>query len=224
MASASHRISVHGASMRRPAAARLARIVFLSVALATVGHAQEQPWRTMSSNDGIRMEARRVAGARFDELRVSTVLEASPDAVADYLFGKYLDARNRNISRSFIRRDPEVAIWSDVLDTPVVSQRCYSMRFDRQAHPDGGIRVKFASLDYAGKEAKPGCIALHSRGEWTMTPTTAGTRLTYTSLTDIGGQVPMFLARRSLAEAAISSVRKVVAGASGLPLPRGMGD
>lgn len=57
-----------------------------------------------------------------------------------------------------------------------------------------------------------------------MTPTGTGTRLTYASLTDFGGKVLAALARRSLSSAAISSVRKVVAGASGLALPRGIGD
>jgi hypothetical protein len=57
-----------------------------------------------------------------------------------------------------------------------------------------------------------------------MTPTDVGTRLTYASLTDVGGKVPAVLASRSLSAAAVMSVRKVVAGASGLPLPRGIGD
>jgi hypothetical protein len=188
------------------------------------GAAQAQQWRVASDQDGIRLETRRIEGARFDELRVSTTLQVSPEAIADYLFGKYLDQENKNIRRTFIRRGPELTIWSDVLSTPVTSERCYSMRFERQAHADGGIRVKFASGDYVGRMPKPGCIALRSRGEWVMTPTGSGTRLSYTSLTDFGGKVPAALARRSLAAAAVMSLRRVVAGSSGLALPRGIGD
>jgi hypothetical protein len=84
--------------------------------------------------------------------------------------------------------------------------------------------VRFASLDYLGRKPTPDCIALRSRGEWVMQPTGAGTRLSYASLTDVGGKVPTFLASRSLSAAALMSVRKVVAGASGLALPRGIGD
>jgi hypothetical protein len=199
-------------------------LLLLPAALALAGPLQAQQWRVASEKDGIRMETRPLPGERFDELRVSTSLKASPQTVADYLFGKYLDEKNKNISRTFIKRDREITIWSDVLDTPLISERCYSMRFEKQTHANGEIRVRFASLDYLGKKPKPDCIALRSRGEWVLTPAGTGTRLTYASLTDIGGKVPLGLARRSLSAAAIMSVRKVAAGASGLALPRGIGD
>lgn len=210
---------------RRTAATRhLAYLLFLPAALAMSGSLQAQQWRIASDKDGIRMETRPLPGERFDELRVSTSLKASPQTVADYLFGKYLDEKNKNISRTFIKRERELTIWSDVLSTPMISERCYSMRFEKHTHANGEIRVRFVSLDYLGKKPKPDCIALRSRGEWVLTPVGTGTRLTYASLTDIGGRVPVGLARRSLSAAAISSVRKVVAGASGLALPRGIGD
>lgn len=218
------------ASFRKQAAAPYAAIsyltflLFLAAALAVPGHAQAQQWQIASEKDGIRMETRPLPGERFDELRVSTSLKASPQTVADYLLGKYLDEKNKNIRRTFIKRERELAIWSDVLSTPMISERCYSMRFERKAHANGEIRVRFVSLDYIGSKPKPDCIALRSRGEWVITPTDSGTRLSYASLTDIGGRVPAALARRSLSAAAIMSVRKVVAGASGLDLPRGIGD
>lgn len=202
----------------------LVYLLAVSGACPAIAGAQTPPWRTVSDDDGIRLEARRLPGERFDELRVSTLLKASPETVASYLLGRYLDEKNKNIRRTFVQRGPERVIWSDVLSTSVTSDRCYSMRFDRHALAGGEIRVKFASLDYVSTTPKPGCIALRSRGEWTMTPTGAGTRLIYASLTDIGGSAPAFLAHRSLSSAAVSSVRKVVAGASGLALPKGLGD
>ena len=210
--------------IRRGVAWRLACLLLFSLALSMAGGAQAQQWRTASDKDGIRVETRRIAGARFDELRVSTSLQASPEAIADYLFGKYLDERNKNIRRTFIQRGRELTIWSDVLSTPVTSERCYSMRFERQVRADGEIRVRFASGEYVGRKPKPDCIALRSRGEWVMVPTGSGTRLSYASLTDFGGKVPAVLARRSLSAAAVMSLRKVVAGSSGLALPRGIGD
>jgi len=219
----SSRIALQAVVFPSPAAMAAACLL-----LATGGFlpacAQAQRWRIASDKDGIRLETRRIQGERFDELRISASLDAPPNAVADYLFGKYLEERNRNVRRTFIKRGRELTIWSDVLDTPVISERCYSMRFERRAHANGEIRVRFASLDYVGTKPDPDCIALRSRGEWVMTPAGTGTRLTYASLTDVGGKVPAILAGRSLSAAAIMSVRKVVAGASGLPLPRGIGD
>jgi hypothetical protein len=219
-----NRIAPRARFSRRGVFGRLACLLFLLLALSMAGGAQAQQWRIASDKDGIRVETRRIAGARFDELRVSTSLQASPEAIADYLFGKYLDERNKNIRRTFIQRGRELTIWSDVLSTPVTSERCYSMRFERQVLADGEIRVKFASGEYVGRKPKPDCVALRSRGEWVMAPVGGGTRLSYVSLTDFGGKVPVALARRSLAAAAVMSVRKVVAGASGLALPRGIGD
>jgi hypothetical protein len=209
---------------QRTAAARYLVCLLLPAALAVSSPLQAQQWRIASEKDGIRMETRPLPGERFDELRVSTLLKVSPQTVADYLFGKYLEEKNKNISRTFIKREPELTVWSDILRTPLISERCYSMRFEKQTHASGEIRVRFVSLDYVGKKPKPDCIALRSRGEWVLTPVGTGTRLTYASLTDVGGQVPVALARRSLSAAAISSVRKVAAGASGLALPRGIGD
>ena len=198
--------------------------LFLLAVLSMPDCAQAQQWQTVSVRNGILAESRRIPGERYDELRISTSLKLSPEAIADYLFGKFLDDKNKYVSRTFIQRGRELTIWSDVLSTPVISDRCYSMRFERQNFPNREIRVKFASLDYVGRKPTPDCIALRSRGEWIMTPTHAGTRLTYVSLTDIGGNVPAFLGQRSLSSAAILSIRKVVAGASGLALPQGIRD
>ena len=196
--------------------------LFLSAALPVGARAQQ--WHTVVDKSGILAESRHIPGERYDELRVSTSLKVAPEAIADYLFGKFLDENNKDVSRTFIQRGQKLTIWSDVLSTPVTSDRCYSMRFERQDAASGEIRVKFVSLDYVGRKPTPDCIALRSRGEWIMTPTHAGTRLTYISLTDIGGNVPTFLAKRSLSSAAILSIRKVVAGASGLALPQGIRD
>jgi hypothetical protein len=198
--------------------------MFLTVIWPATANAQDQKWRTVNNNDGIRTEARHIPGERFDELRITTSLRVPPEAIADYMFGKYLEEKNKNIRRTFIERGREVTIWSDVLSTSVTSERCYTMRFERQSLANGEVRVKFASLDSVGTKSTPDCIALRSRGEWVMTPTAKGTQLTYTSLTDIGGKVPAFLVKSSLSSAAVSSVRKVVAGSSGLALPRGIGE
>ena len=218
------RIARRAADAPRGVARRLACLLLLPAAAWVAGNAQAQQWRVAKDKDGIRMETRRIPGARFDELRISTSLKASPEAIADYLFGKYLDEKNKNIRRTFVQRGRNVTVWSDVLSTPVTSERCYSMRFERHAPGNGEIRVRFVSLDYVGRKPTPDCIALRSRGEWVMTPTATGTRLTYVSLTDFGGKVPAMLAERSLSSAAVSSLRKVVAGSSGLALPRGIDD
>jgi len=201
----------------------VACLLFLSAG-SMASSAPAQPWRILSKKEGVQLESRRVSGERFEQLRVETSADVAPVAMADYLFGKYLEEKNKNIARTFVQREPKLTIWSDVLRTPMISARCYSMRFKRVDGANGVIRVKFESMEYVGTTPVPGCIALRSRGEWILTPSGKGTHLRYVSLTDIGGKVPVSFARRTLSSAAVLSVRKVVAGSSGLPLPRGVGD
>ena len=109
--------------------------VFLLAVLSMPGRAQAQQWRTVSDKNGIRVERRSIPGERYDELRLSTLLNVSPEAIANYLFGKFLVKSNKYVTRTFIQRGPEMTVWSDVLSTPVTRDRCYSMRFERRTPP-----------------------------------------------------------------------------------------
>src|SRR5690606_19213832 len=99
-----NRIAPQAASLASRVTRAVACLLLLAAAWSLPARAQAQQWRTASDRDGIRLETRRIPGERFDELRVSTSLDASPGAIADYLFGKYLEERNRNIRRTFIER------------------------------------------------------------------------------------------------------------------------
>lgn len=176
--------------------------------------AQAQQWRQASDKDGIRLESRSLPGERFDELRASTLVPVKPQAVADFLVGAYLDQENSRIRRTFIERTPELTIWSDVVTAPGAGTRCYSMRFERSPRDaNGEVTVTFSSADYIGTPPVHDCIVLRSRGQWSIRPVGTGTRITYTSLTDIGGSMPAMLVRGTLSSAAVSSLRKVAAGA-----------
>lgn len=191
--------------------------VVVLAALALPITAQAQQWRTASHKNGVTLESRSLPGERFDELRASALVSAAPQVVADFLVGDYLDQDNSNIRRTFVERSAAVTIWSDVVTAPAVGARCYSMRFERSsAAADGAITVRFSTDDYIGPRPGPDCITLRARGRWSMRPDGDGTRITYTSLTDIGGSTPALLVRGSLSSAAVNSVRKVMAGALAL--------
>lgn len=196
----------------------VAGMVLAALAQPLAVHAQQ--WRTTSDKDGIRLETRAVPGERFDELRASTLVPVAPQLVADFLVGDYLDEKNRNIRRTFVKRAAAVTIWSDLVTAPAVAARCYSMRFERSSATAGEVTIRFSTDEYIGAKPDPDCITLRARGRWSMRPVGDATRLTYTSLTDIGGSTPAMLVRRSLSSAAVDSVRKVVAGALGLQARR----
>jgi len=160
-------------------------------------------------------------GERFDELRASTLVPVAPQIIADFLFGKYLDQENANIRRTFVKRTRELTIWSDVLTAPAVDPRCYSMQFERSRQgADGEVTVRLSSDDFIGPRPGPACIKLRARGQWRMRPVGNATRITYTSLTDIGGSTPAMLVRGTLSSSAVNSVRKLAAGALELDAQR----
>lgn len=188
--------------------------VLLLVAVALPASAQTPQWRPAVDKEGIMLESRPLPGERFDELRASTLVPVAPKVVADFLVGPYLDQENSKIRRTFVKRTRELTIWSDVVTAPGAGTRCYSMRFERSPQAaTGEVTVRFSSAGYIGAMPVQDCIALHSRGEWRMRPVGTGTRITYTSLTDIGGSMPAMLVRGSLSSAAVSSLRQVAAGA-----------
>jgi hypothetical protein len=200
----------------------LACLVMIAATLPFAAHAQQ--WRTTSDKEGIKLESRSLPGERFDELRASTLVPVAPQVVADFLVGDYLDQENSSIHRTFIKRSRDLTIWSDVLTAPAIDARCYSMQFERvAATTDGEFTIRFSSGDYIGAKPETGCITLRARGKWTLQRVGDATRVTYTSLTDIGGSTPAMLVRSTLSSAAVNSVRKVVAGALGLHAQRQKG-
>jgi hypothetical protein len=206
-------------------AIRLGLAALVLVAAAMPPGAQAQQWRIASHKAGIRLESRSLPGERFDELRASTRVAVAPPVVADFLVGDYLDQKNGNIRRTFNTRSADRVVWSDVLTAPAIAPRCYSMQFERSpAAADGRITVRFSTGDYIGASPEPDCITLRARGQWTLAPEGEATRITYTSLTDIGGGTPAMLVRGTLSSAAVSSVRKVADGALELHARRGGGE
>ena len=203
---------------------RLATLSVLALSLIVSSQAAlAQTWKLDRPQHGIRVESRIVAGERFEELRLTTDLSLAPETIATYLMGGYLDLRNERITRKFESRTPAAVVWSDLLKLPMMSPRCYSMRFERRLHSTGQIEIRFTTKDARpAVAARSECTLLRTRGSWHLRPTPAGTQVTYVSLTDVGGKVPAGLASRTLRDAAITSVRKVAAGAAGLKVPHGL--
>ena len=204
----------------------LRTFLVLALPLTACGQgAFAQTWKPDRPQHGIRVESRIVAGERFEELRLTTDVHLPPEKIAAYLMGGYLDVRNSRITRTFANRTGTTVEWSDLLLLPMLSPRCYTMRFNKRQLPSGEIQIGFTTQDQLPRRIiRNDCTLLHARGTWQLAPTKTGTRLTYQSLTDVGGKVPAGLASRTLRDAAVTSVRKVTSGAAGSELPRGAGD
>ncbi|GFO54547.1 hypothetical protein GMSM_15540 [Geomonas sp. Red276] len=151
------------------------------------------------------------------ELRIETSTGTPSAKLVSYLMGRYIDEADPGMTRRVLERSPEAAAWSDLIKTPVLSDRCASARTWLKREGNGTVEVEFESRDEwpRGKPA-PGCVAIRARGRWVLRPASGGTRITYTILADPGGNVPAFLVRGMMEDDALNRVRRVVAEAAKL--------
>jgi hypothetical protein len=158
-----------------------------------------------------------VPGERFPELRVEAITAVPGVKLAAYLLGNYIDEADPGIHRQLVERSKDFAEWTDLIRTPIISDRCATTRLSlrRGDKEDGAITVEFVARGTWPK-GKPsaGCVPLRSQGSWSFRPAAGGTLLTYTIFADPGGGVPPFLVRGALEDDALKRVARVI-GAAG---------
>ncbi|MCM0080029.1 hypothetical protein L4X63_00335 [Geomonas sp. Red32] len=189
-------------------------LLSLSLFQATAG---ADEWRHLRTRHGLAVMGRPVEGARFMELRIETSTGTPSAKLVSYLMGPYIDEADPGMTRKILERSAEAAAWTDLIKTPVLSDRCASARTWVRREANGTVEVEFESRDEwsRGKPA-PGCVAIRARGRWVLRPAAGGTRITYTILADPGGSVPVFLVRGMMEDDALNRVRRVVAEAAKL--------
>jgi hypothetical protein len=184
--------------------------------LLLAGTARAQEWQQLRVEGGLTLSKRVVAGERFPELRVQATTALPGVKLTSYLLGSYIDQADPGISRKLVERTAESAEWTDLIKTPIISDRCATTRLSlRREENSGGATVEFVSRGVwpTGKPST-GCVPLRSHGSWSFQPVAGGTRVTYTIFADPGGTVPSFLVRGALEDDALKRVARVL-GAAG---------
>ncbi|MBK7864703.1 MAG: hypothetical protein IPJ65_40105 [Archangiaceae bacterium] len=180
-----------------------------------VGALAQTDWELLRTDaDGLTVESRPVAGAELPELKVTAAADVAPArliAAAWELRTHGMQVIYLEQSRVLSETESERRLFLSYRP-PLISRRQCVLRQSRWVEPGTGVQhLRFSALPYTpGKGALP---FAHLRGEWVFEPTGAGrARVVYTTLVDVGG-VPAVLARAQQLDAAVATVREVVARA-----------
>ena len=190
--------------------------VLLSLPVAVHGAGEAQQWKRLRTKHGLTLMSRSVEGERFPELRIRTTTALPAGRVVAYLMGRYIDDADPGFQRRMVERSPQAARWTDLIRTPLISDRCATStsRVSKDGSA-GGIEVAFASGDdWPLGKPTAACVPLRSRGSWTVRPTAGGSELTYTIFADPGGGIPVFLVRGAMEDDALDRVRRVIGEAA----------
>lgn len=174
--------------------------------------AQTQEWKRVCVKRGLELMSRTVKGERFPEFRIRTTTTVPCSRLAEYLMGNSIELAERDIKRTMVKRSADLVIFTDLIKTPVINDRCATTRMSLdKSGKDGNIEVVFSSSGEWPK-GKPtrSCIPVRAHGSWAFREVEGRTELTYTIFADPGGNVPAFLVSGMIADDAMNRVRELI--------------
>lgn len=182
-----------------------------------------EPWKPYKSKHGLVIERRPVAGSRFFEYRASFVSTVTPTQAIDHLWSHITDpVPNLVKKREVIRQSTTEVVLYDQIQTPVVSDRDYTLVLRKLSSSDGQkYQLTYEIANHLGPPVQPKFVRVQAiRGSWTIESLgvgNGGTKLTYTSYSEPGGSIPAFLVHGAQAESVMDGVLRVQDRLSRLP-------
>ncbi len=175
-------------------------------------------WKTDSTEGGVKVERRAVAGSSFEEVRLTTSSDESLQALCDAVWAKDVGTKlEGDFKKRVVIEETPTERWTyEQIHVPVVTDRDYVMRVRLlQSASSGHCEVSFETAPHAGYPEAPGHVRLKSvRGHWWLEPLANGqVSIVYQVYSDPGGSVPAFLARGSQRDAAVGFLKTILARA-----------
>lgn len=200
--------------MHKPAFA-LALLLLLPAPFA---HA-EAAWEEASKSDRVVIYKRERPGTSFKEVKAVGVINAPSWVVKNVIDdkGRYKEFMPYTKASDVIKKERDVIITYQRLDTPIISNRDYTIRVKDESRrlPDGRIVYKSAwsSANHLGPKEKDGVVRVKvNEGYWLLEEQGPNaTKATYYLFTDPGGNLPAFIVN-SANSTAIPDLFKAVEG------------
>jgi hypothetical protein len=171
-------------------------------------------WKTVSSSEGITVEARPVTGSPFAELRATTTVAVPVEALCAGAFGTSLvDPKEPSLkSRRVISESPDERVAYDRISPPVVNDRDYTVRTHREQTDRGRCRVTVDIANELAPAPSPSVVRLEKlRCAWDFEPQPDGrTKLTYVMWADPNTSLPAFMVEPSRHELMVVWVKLVI--------------
>jgi hypothetical protein len=169
--------------------------------------------------DGLTVEARRVAGSDFEELRVEAKSELAADQLCSAVWGDgNMKSKEPGFKLRRVLRQTNDERWTyEQISVPVVSDRDYTMHAKRLRDPTTGLcQVFFETQNDKGPPPQAGFVRIpRIHGSWTIEPLeTGGALVTYVLFSDPGGGIPAWLSRGGQRKSAVSWMKQILRRAS----------
>lgn len=176
----------------------------------------EQPWRSIRTVDGLRLESRAVDGSKFEEVKVITRSERPLETLCEAVWG-----RNAKLDSNFKKRvvifESDTERWTyEQVRVPIVTDRDLVVHTQVVAPAASGrCEIAFeAGADPAYPKARDHVRVDTLRGRWTLEPQADGkVEITYTVYSEPGGKVPAWLARGGHRDAAVIFMKTILSRA-----------
>jgi hypothetical protein len=187
---------------------------FLLATLAQpAGFDSSTPWEPVSTENGLTLERRPVAGSSSFEFRATIQTALSPAVLCDAVFE--WGTRGKDVAglkqRQELSATADERVVYDQFERPVVSNRDYAMTVRRSRESPQRCRIRFWASNEKAPKRLEGWVRLDKLwGSWTFSESTGTTTLVYTLFVDPSGSVPAFLANGAQREATVTSVRQAL--------------
>jgi START domain len=182
-----------------------------ATALAT---SEPPPFVRVEERDGITLESRPVPGSAYVELRLTTTSSHTPGSLCEAAFGTgRFDPQEPDLkSRTVLLESADERVTYDQISPPLVANRDYAVRAQRELGPDGSCAVRFSLANELAPPRPEGWVRLTQvAGSWSFVPQPDGrTRVTYVIHTDPAGSLPPFLVEGSRRTLAVKWVRLIL--------------
>ncbi len=168
------------------------------------------------TGDGITVSRCQGRTPGFFISRYEVHVAADVDVVSDGLWKVFDNAYPPVVKRTFLQRSKNAMLFNDMVKTPVVSDREYTLRVSRTIDADV-VRISFYSDPEAGPPPRKGYVRMAMvRGGWEIRPVEGGgASVRYEIYTEPGGLVPALIVKEPLTEDALNYVRRCLKDAVG---------
>jgi len=191
---------------------------FVCAAALVVAQPASAAWeRATKTSEGITVDVNKVDGQAIVTVRGMWVMKQKPERIWKAIndleryteFMPYLE-------KAKVLKRAGASTWQYyVLDTPVISDRDYTLKLTTDANPGkaGRWRVSWKADNGAGPRPTPGKVRVEvAEGSWLLESVRGGkaTRVTYTVRSDPGGSIPSWIANRANRTAVPDVMRAVL--------------
>ncbi len=166
-------------------------------------------WMPYKVKHGFAVERRPVSGSRFFEYRVAAHSPLPPEAIIEKMWNHVTEATALVKKRQVLKKEPTELVLYDQIQTPVVSDRDYTLLVRKRMEPDRhSYQLTFETANHLGPPVDPHFVRIPAiRGSWSIEPGEGGgSRLTYRTYSEPGGSVPAFMIHGAQVDQAISNV------------------